>query len=141
MKAKDILDKNQNYAIIGMRPKEGCFACKIYRLLEENGKTVYGLNPNYDEAIGVKLYDDLDDLDKEIDVAVFVINPKIGIHMLKDVKKHKIKELWLQPGTVNDALLEKAKELDLKVTEDCVLAVYARHEEEIADEIKSPPYI
>lgn len=124
----EILQNNQNYAVIGMRPKEGCYACKIHTLLEKKGKTVYGLNPNYDEVQGVKMYDDLDDLNKEIDVAVFVVNPSIGIHMLDKVKEHKIKYLWLQPGTIDDDLLVKAKELNLNVIEDCVLAVYARNE-------------
>lgn len=122
-----VLQKNQSYAIIGMRPKEGCYACKIYTLLKEKGKTVYGLNPNYDEALGVKLYDDLDELNQAIDIAVFVVNPKIGIHLLDDVKKHKIKTIWLQPGTVSEELLEKAKKLNLAVIEDCVLAVYAKY--------------
>lgn len=139
MKAIELLNNNLNYAIIGMRPKEGCYACRIYKILKEHGKTAYGINPNYDEAIGVKLYDDLDDLNKDIDVAVFVVNPKIGITMLEDVKKHSIKNLWLQPGTIDDELLAKAEELDLNVIEDCILAVY--EQEKVTEEIKSPPYI
>ena len=124
----EVLQNNQNYAVIGMRPKKGCYACKIFSLLEKKGKTAYGINPNYDEVHGQKMFDDLDDLNKDIDVAVFVVNPSIGIHMLEKVKEHKIKYLWLQPGTVNKDLLSKAKKLDIKVIEDCVLAVYDRNE-------------
>lgn len=124
----EVLQNNQNYAVIGMRPYERCYACKIHALLTEKGKTAYGLNPNYDEVNGVKLYDDLDDLNKPIDIAVFVVNPTIGITMLENVKRHNIKTIWLQPGTISDELLAKAEELDLNVIEDCVLAVYAKNE-------------
>ena len=128
MNPYEILTNNQNYAVIGMHPNESTYAYKIYQLLKEKNKTVYGVNPNYEEAAGDKLYKKLKDINKPIDVAVFVVNPSIGIHMLDTVKAQNIKHVWLQPGTVNDDLLAKAKDLELDVTEACVLAVYAIQE-------------
>ncbi|WP_331836823.1 CoA-binding protein [Erysipelothrix piscisicarius] len=64
-----------------------------------------------------------------VDVAVMVVNPKIGIHMLESIKEKGINVLWLQPGTVNDVLRAKAKELDLNVIEACVLKEYAINEQ------------
>lgn len=128
MNPYEILTNNQNYAIIGMHPDETTYAYKIYQLLKEKGKTVYGLNPKYEEAAGDKLYKNLKDLNKPVDVAVFVVNPKIGIHMLETAKEQKIKHIWLQPGTIDDEFLAKAAELELNVTEACVLAVYSIYE-------------
>nr|WP_252856579.1 CoA-binding protein [Erysipelothrix rhusiopathiae] len=63
-----------------------------------------------------------------VDVAVMVVNPKIGLNMLESIKEKGINVLWLQPGTVNDALRTKAQELELNVIEACVLAEYAQNE-------------
>lgn len=128
MNPYEILTNNQNYAVIGMHPDESTYAYKIYKLLKEKNKSVYGLNPKYEEAAGDKLYKNLKELNKPIDVAVFVVNPTIGIHMLETAKAQNIKYIWLQPGTISDDLLAKAEELELEVIEACVLAVYAIQE-------------
>ncbi len=128
MNPYEILSNHQRFAVVGMRPDHKTYAHKIYTLLKEKGKTVYGLNPKYDEIDGEKIYDDLNDLNEEIDVVVFLVNPKIGINMLEDMKKHQIPYLWMQPGTVDDDLKDKAEELDLNLIEACVLAVYAIHD-------------
>ncbi len=128
MNPYEILSNNQRYAVIGMHPDEDKYANKIYRLLKEKNKTVYGLNPKYEEANGDKLYKDLDDLNQDVDVAVFLVNPKIGIHMLESMKKHNIKYLWMQPGSIDEEFKTKAKELNLDIVEACVLAVYSIHE-------------
>lgn len=128
MNPYEILSNHQRYAVVGMRPDPETYAHKIYKLLKEKGKTVYGLNPKYDEIDGEKIYDDLDDLNEEVDVVVFLVNPKIGVHMLEDMKKHRIPYLWMQPGSVDDAFRKQAQDLDLNLIEACVLAVYAIHD-------------
>lgn len=128
MNPYEILNNHQRFAVVGMRPDPETYAHKIYYLLKEKGKTVYGLNPKYDEIDGDKIYDDLNDLNKEVDVVVFLVNPKIGIHMLEDMKKHQVPYLWMQPGSVDEDFKEKAKSMNLNVIEACVLAVYAIHD-------------
>ena len=128
MNAYEILKDNERFAIVGMRPDPDTYAHKIYRLLKEKGKTVYGLNPKYDEIDGDKIYDDLSDLNKEVDVVVFLVNPKIGVHMLEDMQQHQIPYLWMQPGSVDETFKKEASKRNLNVIEACVLAVYAIHE-------------
>ena len=128
MNAYEILTNHDRYAIIGMHEDENKYANKIYKLLKEKEKTVYGLNPKFTEIDGDKIYADLNALNKEVDVAVFVVNPKIGIHMLDDMKKHNVSYLWMQPGSLDDDFSQRAKELDLTIIEACVLAVYAIHD-------------
>ena len=57
MNPYEILSNNQNYAVVGMNPDPDKYAYKIYNLLKEKGKTVYGLNPKYDEIEQEKIYD------------------------------------------------------------------------------------
>ena len=120
-----ILNEHQNFAIMGIVNDTSRYAYKIYRKLKEHDKTVYGINPKYEIVDGDKIYPNIKDVNQPIDVAVFVVNPKIGIHMLDDVKNLGIKYVWLQPGSADEDLVNKAEGLGLTVIQNCVLAVYA----------------
>lgn len=124
MKDIEILNENTRYAVIGMNADKKKYANKIYRKLKEHNKIVYGVNPNYTEIEGERIYSKIDDIEDDIDMAVMVVGPKIGITMLDAIKEKGVKILWLQPGTINDALLAKAEDLHLKTVESCVLKVY-----------------
>ncbi len=120
-----ILNENQNFAVMGIVNDTSRYAYKIYRKLKEHDKTVYGINPKYEIVDGDKIYPSIKDVNQPIDVAVFVVNPKIGIHMLDDVKDLGIKYVWLQPGSADEDIVKKAEGLGLTVIQNCVLAVYA----------------
>ncbi|WP_342621884.1 CoA-binding protein [Erysipelothrix sp. P66] len=125
----EILNVSQTFVIAGINNKPESYAYRIYKLLEQKGKTVLGVNPNYTEINGKTVYPSFSEITDTVDVAVMVVNPKIGIHMLESIKEKGINVLWLQPGTVNDVLRAKAKELDLNVIEACVLKEYAINEQ------------
>ena len=121
----ELLVNHQNYALLGMSDDPSRYAYKIYQELKKHNKTVYGVNPKYDTILGDRVYADLEAIGQPIDIVVFVVNPKIGIHMLDAVKALNIKTVWLQPGSSDAELVAKAQSLGLTVVEDCVLAQYA----------------
>ena len=115
---------HQNYAIVGMSDNPERYSYKIfYKLLEKN-KTVFGINPVYDEVEGHKMYAQLTDIDHPIDTVILLVNPSIGIQYLDDMKKLGIKTLWIQPGAKSQEIMDKAEALELHVIRDCVLALY-----------------
>lgn len=120
----DFLNTHQNYAIIGMSDNPKRYSYKIFHKLHEKGKTVYGVNPVYDEIEGHKIYDHLSDIKKPIDVVVLIVNPQLGIHYLHETFSLGIKHLWIQPGAQSDEIEEKAAFLKLNVIKDCILAIY-----------------
>lgn len=128
MNAYDILVNHQKYAVIGLNDNPDKYAYKIYKKLKEKGKTVYGINPKYDEVDGDLVYNTLNDLPEKVDVAIFLVNPLIGINYLPTLKDLEIKTVWLQPGAEDEALIEKAQDLGLTVIEACVLALYTIHQ-------------
>jgi uncharacterized protein len=128
MNPYNILLNHQNYAVIGISEDPQRYSYKIFKKLQEKGKTVYGVNPRLESFENNPVYASLEAIGSPIDIAVFVVNPKFGIDYLQHVKDLNIKHVWLQPGTIDDALLEKAKALDLQVTQSCVLAQYAQNE-------------
>ncbi|HZJ87366.1 MAG TPA: Cof-type HAD-IIB family hydrolase [Erysipelothrix sp.] len=131
MNQKDLeyLLNHQNFALIGMNDDPKRYAYKIFFKLIEKNKNVYGVNPKYDSIKGHPIFNSLEEIERDIDAVIFLVNPKIGIHYLETIKNQGIKTIWLQPGTMSDELIEKAKTLDLNIIENCVLALYDNHTE------------
>ncbi len=127
-KSYEILSTNSNYAVIGMTDDQKKFSYRIYTLLKNKGKITRGIHHRLTEVEGERIYNSIEAIEDPIDVAVFVVNPTIGINYLEPIKAKGISTIWLQPGTVSDELVTKANDLGLNVVEDCVLATYARNE-------------
>ncbi len=124
MEAFEILDYAQTWAVIGMNDNPEKFAYKIYHELKNHHKRVYGVNAKYAQIEGDPIFPSVSEIPESVDVALMVVNPSIGITLLDAISGKAIKTLWLQPGTVSEPLLEKAKELGFDVVENCVLAAY-----------------
>lgn len=128
MNPYEILLNNENYAVIGVSPNRDKYAYKIYTLLKNKGKKAFGVHPTIEKVDEDNVYPTLESIPTDVDIAVFVVKPQIGLTYLPLVAEKGIKTIWLQPGTINDELLTKADELGLTVIQDCVLAQYARNE-------------
>ena len=113
----------KNWAVVGASQNPSRYGNKIVHRLNESGFNVIPATPNYDKIDDIKAYPSLLEVDSEIDVVVFVVNPRIGIHVLDEVIEKGIKRIWLQPGTVNKAILQKAEEQGIEVIEACILVV------------------
>lgn len=128
MNPYEILLNNENYAVVGVSPNRDKYAYKIYTLLKNKGKKAFGVHPTIEKVDEDNVYPTLESIPTDVDIAVFVVKPQIGLTYLPLVAEKGIKTIWLQPGTINDELLTKADELGLTVIQDCVLAQYARNE-------------
>ena len=113
----------QKWAVIGVTDDISKYGYKIYDKLKQNHKTTYGINPKYHNIENNKIYSSVESVDDDIEVVVFVVNPNIGIKYLDSVISKNIENIWLQPGTVSDELLLKAKQNHINVIEACVLLV------------------
>lgn len=120
----ELLNGTQSYALIGMNNKKKTYAHKIFTLLEKKGKTVFAVNPNYTEVEGKVSYEDVSQIEEDVEMAIMVVNPKIGEHLLDGLKEKNVKTLWFQPGSHDESLLEKAENMGFEVVSDCVLQVY-----------------
>lgn len=121
MEAKEILLNKQNFAVIGVTTNQEKYGYKIYQRLKKLNKNVYGVSPIYNELNGEMIYPNLSSIDNQIDVAVFVVNPKIALIYIEECKKLKIKHIWLQPDTYDDNLIKIIKESKLNYYLNCVL--------------------
>lgn len=124
--ARPFFDKYQTWAVLGVSLDPEKFSYQVYKMLKRTGKTVYGISPKNKEFEGDKLYQSLRDIPK-VEVVVFMVNPKIGIQELDTVKELGIENIWLQPGSFDDAFMARAEELGLHIIDKCVLIVEAKY--------------
>lgn len=130
MYKEEMLNK-KNWAVIGVSDNKNKYGYKIWKKLKEHNYEVYGVNPNYEEIDGDKIYSSLRDLPKKVDVIDLIVPPKISSNALDEAKELGIEYIWFQPGTFDDNTIEKAKELGLKILyNDCVLATLMELEKE-----------
>lgn len=111
----------KNWAVIGATTNINKFGNKIFQRLIDAGYNVTPITPNHDEVEGIRAYSSIKELDFVPDVVNFVVNPRIGIRVLDDCIEQGVKRIWLQPGTVSKALVEKAENAGIEVVEHCVL--------------------
>ncbi len=114
--------KMKNWAVVGATDKKDKYGYKIVKTLDENGYNVFPINPSLDEIDGIKTYDNLSSVEKEIDVVDMVVNPQIGKLIMKEITELNIKYVWLQPGTRSDEIRKYAEENDIKLVESCIYA-------------------
>ncbi|MEG0133344.1 MAG: CoA-binding protein [Clostridium sp.] len=113
--------KLKRWALLGATDDTTKFGYKIFRLLEDKGYTVYGINPKYDSIDGIKVYKSIDELPEVIEGVNIIVNPKIALDALPKIKAKGIKNVWFQPGSFNDEVIEKAKELGFNIeVENCM---------------------
>lgn len=120
MREEELL-KMKTWAVVGATENQEKYGYKIYQKLKSRGYKVYPVNPNYSEIEGDKCYSNLSELPEVPDVIDMVVAPRHGIKVVEEAARLGIKNIWLQPGTVNDELLKLAEEKGINTVQACVL--------------------
>ncbi len=120
---RDEMLNKKTWAVVGVTDKKEKFGYKIFKKLIEHGYETYGVNPKYDSIDGEKIYPALKSVPKKVDVVDVVVPPKITLNLLDEIHELGIENVWFQPGTYDEEVVEKAKKLGLKIVyDDCVYA-------------------
>jgi uncharacterized protein len=120
MKEEMMLEKKV-WAVVGANDKPKKFGNMIYRRLKERGYKVYPISPNYEIIEGDKCYKNLSSLPEKPDVIDMVISPKRGKSVIEEAAQLGIKNIWLQPGTYDDELLDIIEQRGLESVKACVM--------------------
>lgn len=126
MTLKEKTVEMKNWAVVGASNNKSKFGYKIVKVLKDKGYNVYPVNPKLESLEGLKCYDSITDIDTDIDVVDMVVNPKIGISVIKEIKEKGIKYVWLQPGTRSKEIKEYANDAGISIIEDCIYATLWR---------------
>lgn len=113
-------------AIVGASANRSKYGNKAVRAYLQAGWTVYPVNPHEVVIEGVPVYRRLQDVPEErLDRISLYVPPAIGRQLLPELAAKPAAEVWFNPGSADEALINEARELGLPVVEGCSIVAVA----------------
>jgi predicted CoA-binding protein len=106
-------------AVIGASRAKQKFGNRAVRAYLRQGWTVYPVNPHEPEVEGIKTFASVADIPGPVDRASMYVPPEVGITLLDGIRDKRIPELFLNPGSESDELIEKAERMGLSPIQAC----------------------
>jgi hypothetical protein len=108
-------------AILGASTDRSKYGNKAVRAFLARGYTVYPINPKGGEIEGLTAFTSLTAIpaDVKLDRISVYLPPAIGLKTLPEIAARKPTELWLNPGSESDELVEAAEKQGLNVVQAC----------------------
>jgi predicted CoA-binding protein len=108
-------------AILGASADRSKFGNKAVRAFLARGYTVYPVNPKGGEVEGLPVFKSLAEIpdDVKLDRISVYLPPAVGLKTLPDIVQRGCDELWLNPGSESDDLVEAAEKQGLNVIQAC----------------------
>ncbi len=120
-------------AVIGASHDRRKYGNKAVRAYLDAGYVVLPVNPREATIEGLPAYPSLDVIDRSIDFVSLYVPPAVGLKLLPAIAAKRPKELWLNPGTESEDLIEAAADLHLRVVTACSIVALGRSPEEFPD--------
>ena len=117
---------SRTVAVVGASNDRGKFGNKAVRAFRAEGYQVIPINPNEHEVEGIPAYASVLDVPTPIDMATVYVQPEVGLRLLPEFEKKDIKEIWINPGAEDDALMSEARRLKLNVIFACSIVGIGR---------------
>src|SRR5438093_7294092 len=114
-------------AVIGASSDPRKFGNRAVRAFTRQGYTVVAINPNEPEVEGLRTYASVLDVPGPIDMASFYVPPEIGERVIEDVARKGIPEVWFNPGAESDALIARARALQIQPIVACSIVAIGRN--------------
>ncbi|NPA60958.1 MAG: CoA-binding protein [Epsilonproteobacteria bacterium] len=122
------LEDTKSIAVVGCSPKAEKDSNRVAKYLLEVGYDMIPIYPKGDTILGQKVYRNLKDIDREVDMVVVFRKPKVVTDVAKaSIERGDVKVLWTQIGIVNNEAGEMAKEAGIDVVQN--LCVMVEHRE------------
>src|SRR6266404_2905243 len=106
-------------AIIGASNDRAKFGNKAVRAFQQQGYTVYPVNPKETTIEGLAAFRSIRDVPVRPEMISVYVPPPILLKLLPDIAARGCNELWLNPGTESDEVLAEAERLGLNVIQAC----------------------
>ena len=122
-----ILTENKTIAVVGLSAnwwRPSFFAAKY---MQDHGYRIIPVNPNYDEILGEKCYDQIEDIPDAVDMVDIFQRPEVTPALAQSAVAIGAGVLWMQIGVVNDESARIAESGGLEVVMNrCVKIEHAR---------------
>jgi uncharacterized protein len=114
-------------AVIGASNDRHKFGNRAVRAYQERGYTVIPINPHEATVEGLKTYPSVLDVPGPVDMASFYVPPDVGERVIDEVAKKGIPEVWFNPGAESDALIARARALNLQPIVACSIVAIGQN--------------
>ena len=120
---KDILTSCKTVAVVGISPKEDRPSYIVASYLKSKGYRMIPVRPDGDTILGEKVYPNLMEIPKEIEVDVVDIfrRSEDVPPIVDEAIQRGAKVVWMQEGVVHKEAGAKAEKAGLKVVMDCCM--------------------
>jgi predicted CoA-binding protein len=106
-------------AVIGASNDRRKFGNRAVRAYKLRGYTVVPINPHETEVEGLRAYASVLDVPGPIEMASFYVPPEVGERVIEEIARKQIPEVWLNPGAESDALIARARALEIQPVIAC----------------------
>lgn len=120
-------------AVVGASNDRRKYGNKAVRSYAESDYKVFPVNPREDSVEGIKCYHTIADIPEPVDFVSMYVPPAVGMKMLDSIAAIKPQEVWLNPGSESDELIEAAADLHLRVVVACSITALGIDPEQVSD--------
>ena len=114
-------------AVIGASNDRHKFGNRAVRAYQQQGYTVIPINPHEATVEGLKAFRSVLDVPGPVDMASFYVPPDVGERVIDEVAKKGIPEVWLNPGAESDALVARARALNIQPIVACSIVAIGQN--------------
>ena len=120
-------------AVLGASQDRRKYGNKAVRAYRECGLTVLPVNPREAAIEGLAAYPNLEAIDGPLDYVSVYLPPAVGIKLLPAIAAKQPREVWLNPGSESDDLLDAAADLHLRAVVGCSIVALGLDPSEFPD--------
>lgn len=124
---------SETVAVIGASSDRRKFGNKAVRAYLESGFEVYPINPRESVIENLPTFSSIDLVPDPVDFVSMYVPPAVGCQLLAAIAEKCPRELWLNPGSESDDLLEAAADLHLRAIVACSIVALGRSPAEFPD--------
>jgi predicted CoA-binding protein len=103
-----------NVAVIGASNDREKFGNKAVRSYRAHGHRVFPVNLREREIEGLRVYRSIADIPVALDATLVYVPPHVTLKLLPEIARKGPGELYLNPGSEDDAVIARAEELGLR---------------------------
>jgi predicted CoA-binding protein len=120
-----------SFAVVGASTDRSKYGNKVLRCYQQNGRTVYPVNPKAPEVEGLRAYPSLAALPAPVPAISIITPPAATEQVVREARAAGVKHVWMQPGAESDEAIRTAEAQGINVIAGgpCLLVVmgYGEH--------------
>ena len=119
---RKILEEARSIAVVGISPRPERDSHAVARYLRDAGYTIFPVNPNAEEILGLRCYRTLGEIPDPVDVVDIFRRPEHVPPIVQEAIDIGARVVWMQDGVVHEEAAARARAAGLTVVMDrCML--------------------